>query len=311
MTRSHPASHTSEALPAPLKIQQLRYVLAIVDCGGFHAAAKTLHRTQPALSLGVKELESRLGEQLFEKQPAGQLTPFGQRCLPRFRELVGLHDRVARDVDDLAAQRAGQIEVATAPSIARRFMPRVLNAFISRYPAVNIELHDGPADWVAELVRTGEVDFGVSALWQPNEALTFEALVEDDVGVVCHHTHPLADANTLRWHDLQGYAMLRNGTSRLLLGTPAAKLLEESRFYMTEMISIVAMLETGMAYTTLPRMAFDSVHSSLRFIPLQQPQIARKLGIITRKGVSPSPAARSMMEQVRTALCAAPMPHAS
>jgi len=45
----------------PLKIQQLRYVVAAVESGGFKAAADRLHRTQPAISLGIKELESRFG----------------------------------------------------------------------------------------------------------------------------------------------------------------------------------------------------------------------------------------------------------
>ena len=73
-----------------LKIQPLRYVLAIVDEGGFHAAARRLHRTQPAVSMAVRELEQRLGEPLFEKGSKATLTPFGSYCLPRFRELIGL-----------------------------------------------------------------------------------------------------------------------------------------------------------------------------------------------------------------------------
>ena len=58
-----------------LKLQQLRYVLAVLDEGGFKPAAKRLHRTQPALSLGIRELEESWRAVLFEKQGAGRLTP--------------------------------------------------------------------------------------------------------------------------------------------------------------------------------------------------------------------------------------------
>jgi len=288
-----------------LKLQQLRYVLAVLDDGGFKAAAKRLHRTQPALSLGVRELEDGLGAPIFERQGAGGLTPFGEICIPRFRELLGVHDRVLKDLDDVVNQRSGRVEVVTAPSVARRYMPSVLNQFLRRYPSLEIVLHDGPADVVADMVRTGEVEFGVSALWGEADDLEFAPLLADEVGVVCHHTHPLADANSLRWQDLIGQAMIRNGTSRLLETTPAENLLPDSRIYISEMISIVAMLETGTAYTTLPRLAFQDSVSTLRFIPLKNPTVKREIGIITRRGVTASPAAQIVIEALREAIAAA------
>lgn len=148
----------------PLKIQQLRYVVTAVESGGFKAAAERLNRTQPAISLGIRELESRFGQPLFEKQGQGRLTPFGAQCLPRFRELLAQHDRVAAGLDDLANQRSGTVSLATVPSIARRYMPKVLNQFLTSHPNVEVSLHDGPAELVAELVQSGQVDFGVSSL---------------------------------------------------------------------------------------------------------------------------------------------------
>lgn len=178
-------------------------------------------------------------------------------------------------------------------------MPRVLNHFLREHPGLEVVLHDGPSEVVADMVRTGEVEFGVSALWGESSDLDFQPLFEDEVGVVCHQTHPLADANSLRWPDLRGQTLIRNGTSRLLEDTPIADLLAESRIYISEMISIIAMLETGTAYTTLPRLAFEEGYASLRFIPLLQPAIARSVGIITQRGVSPTPAAREVMSLLR------------
>jgi len=283
----------------PLKLQQLRYVLAVVDSGGFKGAAKLLHRTQPALSLGIRELEQRLGSAIFEKSGNTRLTPFGALCVPRFRELLGLHDRVAQDLDDIVHRRTGRVEVVTAPSVARRYMPKVLNHFLRQRPGLEVVLHDGPSEVVADMVRTGEVEFGVSALWGDSSDLDFQPLLEDEVGVVCHHTHPLADANSPLWPDLRGQTLIRTGTSQLLEGTPAADLLLDSRVYISEMISIVAMLETGTAYTTLPRLAFEEGYSSLRFIPLLQPAISRSLGIITQRGVSLTPAAEEVIALLR------------
>lgn len=278
-----------------LKIQQLRYVLAVHDLGGFSAAANALARTQPALSLGIRELERTLGEPIFEKQASGVLTPFGEKCLPRFRELVGVHDRVSRDIADIVNKRSGRLEVAVAPSIARRFMPSVLGDFLRAFPNIDIVLHDGTAETIATQVLEGTVEFGVSAMWQQQPELAFRPLLTDEVGVVCHVTHPLADSNALRWTDLLGHQMVCNGTSRLLETTQAAPLLQNSRFYVSEMTSIVALLETGLVYTTLPQLAMLDDHASLRFIPLVEPKIVREMGVITRRGASLSPAGRELV----------------
>ena len=90
-----------------LKITPLRYVLAVVDQGGFHAAARQLHRTQPALSMAIRELESRLGEALFERGNQATLTPFGRYCVPRFRELMTQHDRLGRELTAQVERQAG------------------------------------------------------------------------------------------------------------------------------------------------------------------------------------------------------------
>ena len=230
------------------------------------------------------------------------MTPFGAQCLPRFRELLAQHDRVAAGLDDLANQRSGTVSLATVPSIARRYMPKVLNQFLTSHPNVEVSLHDGPAELVAELVQSGQVDFGVSSLWGPIPDVDFEPLLEDQIGVVCHNTHPLALAKQLRWQDLIGQPMIRNGTSRLLEGTSAAALLEDSRVYITEMISLVAMLETGTSYTTLPRLAFEEGYSSLSFIPLLDPAVARSVGILRQRGVSATPVAVEVMTLLRNVL---------
>ncbi|GAA5174428.1 LysR family transcriptional regulator [Modicisalibacter zincidurans] len=277
---------------AELKIHQLRYVLAIVDDGGFHAAARRLHRTQPALSMAIKELEQRLGQRLFEK--GATLTPFGEYCVPRFRELMSQHDRLSRDIAAQADVQAGHIDIATVPSVASRVIPRLLTEFIAAYPNIQVSLHDGNSDFVRQLVGNGEVDLGITSLWQDDDALDFTPLMHDAIGVVCREDHRFAERKTLSWQDLQGESFIRNGTSRLLEDTAAAPLLAQSAFFISNMISLTAMLEAGIGITTLPRLAFAEEHRQLRFIPLEVPRVEREIGLLKLARRSLSPAAQAM-----------------
>jgi DNA-binding transcriptional LysR family regulator len=277
-----------------LKIQPLRCVLAIVDAGGFHAAARQLHRTQPAVSMAVRELEQRLGEPLFEKGGKSVLTPFGAYCLPRFRELITQHDRLSRELVAQVQQQVGHVDMAAVPSVASRVMPRLLNDFIQRHPALRVSLQDGNADFVRQLVAGGEVELGLTSLWQKDDDLDFTPLMRDAVGVVCRDDHPLAGQATLGWEALQGQVLIRNGTSRLLEGTDAEPLLAESAFDISNMISLTAMLVAGIGITTLPRLAFPEEYERLRFIPLVDPRVERELGLLRPGRRSLSPAAQAM-----------------
>ncbi|MCL7941593.1 LysR family transcriptional regulator [Halomonas sp. ATCH28] len=282
-----------------LKLQPLRCVLAILDQGGFHAAAKHLHRSQPAVSMAVRELEERLGQPLFEKgNGKAALTPYGQWCLPRFRELVAHHDRVSRDALAMACHQSGRVDIATVPSVASRLMPGILASFVINHPGIEINLQDGHSELVSQMVVTGEVELGITSLWQPEEGLEFTPLLHDEIGVVCRDDHPLATKDRLHWQELAGHTLIRNGTSRLLEGSPTAGLLDRSALYISNMISLTAMLEAGIGITTLPRLAFQEEHVRLRFVPLAEPRLERRIGLICRAGVSLSPAAAAMQRHV-------------
>lgn len=285
-----------------LKIQPLRYVLAVCDEGSFHDAAQQLHRSQPALSMAIRDLEDRLGQLLFERGHKTRLTPYGEYCLPRFRELVLQHDRLASDLLQVAGGRQGRVTLATVPSVASRLMPEFLAAFTTEHPGININLHDENAEFVCRMVANGEVDLGISSVWAEDERLGYSHLFEDSVGVVCHRDHPLAHRNHLAWQELKEERFIANGTSRLLENTAAAPLVANNAFYISNMISLIAMLEAGNGITTLPRLAFPPENRKLRFVPLSEPELVRRIGIIRLTQRSLSPPAQALETMIRERL---------
>jgi DNA-binding transcriptional LysR family regulator len=285
-----------------LKIQPLRYVLAVREEGSFHGAALKLHRSQPALSMAIRDLEEKLGQPLFEKAHKGQLTPFGEYCLPRFRELINQHDRLANELEHMAEGHQGRVTLATVPSVASRLMPEFLAAFVAEYPEININLHDENAEFVCRLVANGEVDLGISSMWVQDEALAFSPLFEDNVGVVMRKDHPLAGRRSLKWQELTAERFIANGTSRLLKHTAAASLVDNNDFFISNMISLLAMLEAGSGITTLPRLAFPVANDRLCFVPLSDPKLVRQIGIIKQASRSLSPSAQALEKMIHDQL---------
>ena len=57
-------------MSAQLDPDLLRTFVAIVDAGGFTAAAQQVHRTQSAVSMQVRRLETLLDRALFQREGA-------------------------------------------------------------------------------------------------------------------------------------------------------------------------------------------------------------------------------------------------
>ncbi|MEP3588640.1 MAG: LysR substrate-binding domain-containing protein [Marinobacter sp.] len=138
--------------------------------------------------------------------------------------------------------------------------------------------------------RNAVVGFGVVGEGE----LEYTHLFEDKVGVVCHRSHPLASGSSIDLRSLQGEKLIRNGTSRLLMGTDASALVENSAFYISNMISLIAMLEAGAGITTLPQLAFPEHNQNLCFIPLQEPDVVRRIGLVKARNCTLAPAAQIM-----------------
>ncbi|WP_086481688.1 LysR family transcriptional regulator [Oceanospirillum sanctuarii] len=287
-----------------LKIAQLRHFVWVAELKGFHAAAEKAHRTQPAISLSIRDLETKLGESLFEKRNAKtaktELTPFGQYFLPKAKELITHHDRVAEDMTLLAEHRTGHLRIASIPSIATRILPELLLQFMEDSPELHISFYDGNSDAVLNMVESQEVDFGIASLFyqQEHSDKTFTPIWDDQVGVVCPFDHPLADRDAIDWQELQGHRLIGNGTSRLLEETEAKSLIGQSQFYVSNMLSLIAMLEAGFGVTTLPWYAVPRDNQKLKFIPLSSPKVVRQIGIVQMNNKTLSPPAEALMNYI-------------
>ncbi|MGT2744438.1 LysR family transcriptional regulator [Streptococcus phocae subsp. phocae] len=72
-----------------MRIQQLQYLIKIVECGSMNEAAKQLFITQPSLSNAVKDLEKEMGITIFNRNPKGiTLTKDGVEFLSYARQII-------------------------------------------------------------------------------------------------------------------------------------------------------------------------------------------------------------------------------
>ena len=137
--------------------------------------AQVLHTSQPGVSRQIRELEEELGIEIFVR--AGKrltgLTAPGETVLPIVEKLLLEADNRKRAGDNSAAQGRGTLTIAATHSQARYALPPAVRDFSAAHPEVQLRLHQGTPQQIAQWLLEGEADIGVAT-----EALAaYEGLV--------------------------------------------------------------------------------------------------------------------------------------
>ena len=148
-----------------MTLKQLKYLVGIVDSGlNITSAAERLYTSQPGISKQLKQLEAELGMQLFTRKgkSLAAITPAGTEVIERARKILREVENISNLASNLTAEQDGTLSIATTHTQARYVLPDVIKAFRERYPKVDLELHQGTSEQIAELVASQQVDFAIA-----------------------------------------------------------------------------------------------------------------------------------------------------
>lgn len=148
-----------------MKLQQIRYLLAIVDNDfNITIAAENLYTSQPGISKQIRMLEDELGVQLFVRRGKriAALTPAGERAVERGRRILQEVANIRGLADELRGDSTGKLRLATTHTQARYVLPPVIRGFRGEHPDVVFDIHQGTSEQLAAMSNAGEVDFVIA-----------------------------------------------------------------------------------------------------------------------------------------------------
>src|SRR3954452_2196619 len=106
--------------------------------GSVSAAAAALGVSEPAVSSAVAALRRDLGDELFVRVGGGiRLTAGGERLAAAASEIVGLEDRLRREVREARGER-GLLRLVVSPTVAEYVSAPLLDAFTRRQPTLEV-----------------------------------------------------------------------------------------------------------------------------------------------------------------------------
>jgi len=182
-----------------VSVKQLREFISVAEAGSITRAAQELFVAQPALSLGIRRLETQLGLTLFRRLPRGvELTAEGAELLELARRAVRDVDVLERRARELRDPEADSLEIGFMAHGAGDLTPEILRRFRERHPGVRVTFRQFGFDDSFVGVTAGLVDAGfVSGPVVQPEDVELRLLRHDPIVAAVPSDHPFASRSSL------------------------------------------------------------------------------------------------------------------
>jgi DNA-binding transcriptional LysR family regulator len=184
-----------QVLVNELSLPRLRIFAAIVEQGGYSAAANCLALSQSTVSFHVRELERAVGTPLLVYRARRvHLTAAGEALYGLARRALRDAEELANQIADLRVGRAGRVRLGAGIAFEQAFFfEEVVAPYRRAHPTVELSLHFARRTRIIEAVQAREVDLAYMVPWQLPADLRYEPLHGSQVIFFVAEDHPLAD----------------------------------------------------------------------------------------------------------------------
>jgi DNA-binding transcriptional LysR family regulator len=286
-----------------LTIRQLQAFVLVTKLGSFTKAAQSMHLTQSALSLLVRELENTLGTRLVDRTTRSvNVTAVGKEFLANAERILSDINHAITNVDQLVAQQKGRVVVAAPLVLSSTFLTRIVVGFKARYPGIEFVLKDSLPDEVLVQVRNNTADLGIGTFRRTEPEIHRIQLFEESLVAIFPKDHPFSKVRTLTWQHLDGEPLLmppRTSVFRELAerGFAAAGLTLEPAFEANYVGTVIGLVGAGLGVAIVPGYATALADKgTTRWKPLNKPVVHREVSVVRRADISVSPAAQAFMD---------------
>lgn len=311
-----PASKASERRVKPvarlhLKTRQLAFLVHLDEERCLARAAASSSLTQPAASKLLRQVETTLGVQLFERNPRG-MTPTG------YGEILVRHARTALSQlglarDEIAALKSGVLgKVAIGMVLDPHSNPvsRAIARLKQRHPGVHVCIEVDSCKQLNERLLQGDLDMVVGPVLDtaPADGLVYESLAAyESYAVIAGAQHPLANHEQLQLASLVEQPWILPPSGSLIRHKLSAMFVQSGLALPVNIVEtaslpvITSLLQQSDMVAAVPE---EAVHlrceaGALTVLLRNLPLRVGAIGLVTRRGQQLSPGAQLMSKTLR------------
>ena len=200
-----------------MKLQQLRYVVKVAECGSITEASRRLFVSQPSITASIRDLENEMGVHIFERTNKGVIVS------EEGETFLGYARQVLDQADLLEGKYKGTSEQVPHFSVSCQHYSFAVNAFVDvirEFDAARYDftLREEQTHEIIEDVAHMKSELGILYLSEHNREviermlaaneLVFEGLFCATPHVFVCADHPLSDRSSVTLEDLEDYPFL-------------------------------------------------------------------------------------------------------
>src|ERR671913_970844 len=286
-----------------MQLQDLQSFAVVAAERSFSAAARKLHRTQPAISQAIRRLEDELGDRLFDRSSRnGTLTAAGVLLLEHAVRLLKMASTASEAVRALHEVRRGRVAIGANEAAVHSLLPFV-RTFAAQHPDVAVEVRRVPSRRMAGELLDRSLDFGVMTFLPREAGLQAITLAHDELVLLTHPLHPLARRKRVSLEEVGRQVVIAHNDP-----SPARervlRLYERKHAAINIQIALPSLdgikraVEMGLGVAVLPRRCALAEIASGRLATVKVPELAspRQIRLVFRRGAELSHAAQAFLD---------------
>jgi DNA-binding transcriptional LysR family regulator len=188
-----------------MELRHLKYFVAVASARSYRQAAAKLRVSQPSLSKQIMDLEGDVGVRLLNRNTGGvALTDAGAVLLDEARDILERVEMAIVATREAEAGRGGRLTIGSFGAFSASFLPTCLAAFRTRFPRVEIELHESSMQDQISALKAGTIQlaFALAPGTSIPPEFTSTAVLVSRLAVALGRDHPLARRSTISLAEL-------------------------------------------------------------------------------------------------------------
>ena len=289
-----------------MQLPDLAAFLAVASDRSFSAAARRLHRTQPAISQAVRRLEDELGERLFDRSSRdGTLTEAGRLLRDYAQRLLGLASEAQTAVQELQQVRRGRVIVGANEAAVHSLLPH-LERFAAAHPQVAIDVRRVPSRQIATAILDRSIDFGVLTFLPADRGIQTLPLGGDDIVLLTSPKHALSARRRVSIEEVGRQVVIAHNDpsptrDRVLRAYERRHTSINIQISLPSLDGIKRAVEMGIGVALLPRRCALTEIARGHLVAIKVPELAgsRQVRLAFRRAGERSHAAEAFLEIVK------------
>lgn len=283
----------------------IRLAVLCAQTGSLTAAARACSLVLPAASRRIRDLETTIGEPLFERHSRGlHPTPAGRAFVKHGLVLLQNMDNLVEDLADLSKGVVKHVRLTASTAAINQFLPPLLAQYAQIRPEVQVDLEEQVSELVVASLRDGRSDMGAYVEGPDDKGLESRHFRQDQLVLILPAGHrlkgrkPIAFADTLDepWISLNAGAalLMKQQQAALAAGRPF-----KLRMQVRSFDAVGHMVASGLGIAALPKAAVMPIVQAmgLAWRPLSDDWSHRQLKIAVR------PDANAVVRALHDYLC--------